>query len=278
MNFYQTLTAAINDFVEHGFDDEERLIYWIEQITKAAREQMIPEAEFKLQLDKTLATIYDRLVAKGGVLRRMPGVHRFTVNQLKPELRSILERHILAAQNLVKLRREEVIPLLQRRFSGWATSVPAGGTDITKKAEVKANIFKSLKSLPWQEKRVLIDQSNKLTAAIHRTVAEGGGAIAGQWNSHWREEGYNYRPNHKARDGKVYIVRGSWADEQGYLNALDGYTDEIEQPGEFVWCRCAYRYIFNLRAMPVEYLSEKGKDALATLKVSSARPGDRRAA
>jgi hypothetical protein len=267
MNFYQTLTAAINDFVEHGFDDEERLTYWLEEITKAARAQMIPEAEFRLQLDKTLKTIYDRLIMKGGVLTRMPGVHRFTVNQLKPELRSILDRHIMASANLVKLRREEVIPLLQRRFSGWATSVPAGGTDIAKKAEVKANIFKSLKSLPWQEKRVLIDQSNKLTAAIHQTVAVGGGAIAGQWTSHWREEGYNYRPNHRARDKMIYLVRGSWADEQGLVKAVNGYIDEIEQPGEFVYCRCAYRYIFNLRGLPEEFLSQKGLDSLATLKV-----------
>jgi len=34
MSFYETLTAAINDFIIYGFDNPERLDYWAKQLKK----------------------------------------------------------------------------------------------------------------------------------------------------------------------------------------------------------------------------------------------------
>jgi hypothetical protein len=44
-----------------------------------------------------------------------------------------------------------------------------------------------------------------------------------------------------------------------------GYTDEITQPAEEVYCRCYYEYIYNLDALPAVMLTKKGQAALAAL-------------
>jgi len=45
-----------------------------------------------------------------------------------------------------------------------------------------------------------------------------------------------------------------------------GYTDEITTPGEEVFCRCFYRWIYNLRDLPKDMLTIKGKEQLALLQ------------
>ena len=43
-----------------------------------------------------------------------------------------------------------------------------------------------------------------------------------------------------------------------------GYTDQIERPGEWVFCRCTYQWIYNLRDMPADVLTIKGREFLLT--------------
>jgi hypothetical protein len=46
------------------------------------------------------------------------------------------------------------------------------------------------------------------------------------------------------------------------MNKGEGYTDEMSTPGEEVYCRCAYVYIYSLRKLPDEMLTIKGKNLL----------------
>ena len=191
-SYFEVVTAAVGDMVEHGFDTPERLLYWQRRLREAA--------EASTASDETVL--------------------------------------------------------------GWLRA-GLGAEDTTKKRKQKAEITKPLRQLPYEHRRVLIDQGHKLVSSVNEVVATDGGAIAAEWHSNWREVGYDYRPDHKRRDGVVYLVRGSWAEKQGFVaKAGHLYTDEVTRPAEEPFCRCRYRYIYNLRHLPKECLTKKGAAAL----------------
>lgn len=263
MTIDEILAEAIADFEEHGFDSEERLAKWERLIREALYTQMRSQAELDRMLREHLQAVYARLIQKGRVLSKHPGVSKFTLANIAPRLHSELSRRILASAQLIKLNRENMINKTMQRFSGWASSVPKGGTENVDKRKLKQEISKPLKSLPFVERRVLIDQGHKLTSSINAVVAHDSGAIAARWFSHWRQSGYNYRDDHKERDGHVYLIRDSWATKAGLVKVGKfGWADEITQPGEEVFCRCSWTYIYALRKLPEEMLTAKGKEAL----------------
>jgi hypothetical protein len=262
-NFDETLAAAVSDLTEHGFTSTERVQFWLDQLRRAAQDAMRPEYEAEDALRRALSAIYKRLVERGQVARFHPGVGRFTLQRVAPHLRAELDRRILAATQLIKLNRTEAVQKTLQRFSGWSTSIPAGGTAAADKRTVKADISKSLKQLPFVERRLHIDQGHKLTASINEVVARGGGAIALIWRSNWWQAGYNYREDHKERDGDVYLIRGCWAQEKGLVKpGKAGYYDKVTAVGEEPFCRCYAIYIYTLRGLPEDMLTKKGQEAL----------------
>jgi len=267
MTFFEVLTAGVNDFIEYGFDSQGRVERWVRLLKEAAIAQMIPEHQMQVAMEKSLTAAFTRLVTKGGLVNKH--VSRYSIEKLKPSLRAELDRRIMASVNLIKYNRQESISNLLRRFEGWATSIPPGGTDIVNRVKEKQKIKKSLGNVTFEQRRVIIDQTHKLVSNINEIVAMDNGAIGGRWHSHWRQINYDYRKDHKERDEKIYVVRGSWADKAGYLDPKNGYTDQITQPGEEVFCRCNYSYIYNLRDMK-DLLTDKGKIALESAKMSKA--------
>ena len=95
-------------------------------------------------------------------------------------------------------------------------------------------------------------------------IAVDGGAIAGRWHHVKRgPPSYDARPEHVARDGKVYLLRGSWALQRGFVKPGSvGFSDQITQPGEEIFCSCWYEFIYALRDLPRDMLTAKGKEAL----------------
>ncbi len=235
--FQEVLSAAIDDLISSGFDSMERIDRWSRLLREAAARTLASPLSLEQQLRNGLATVYSRMVDRGGIFRYNPGVERFTLEMVKPALRSELDRRILASANLIKLNRDEAIEKTLRRFQGWSTSVPVGGISAEKKSEVKKTVQKSLRSLPFEERRVLIDQGHKLTAALSEILASDGGAIAGRWRSNFRQPGYDYRVDHKDRDDKVFLVRDSWAHKAGLVRkGKAGYVDESTTPGQEPFC------------------------------------------
>ena len=263
-SYLEVLQAAIADITANGYDSEERIRYWSEEIRRAAERSMKSDAEIDRMVREAMTEVYRKQVEAGGVIKRNPGVSKYTLEQVKPELRAELDRRIAASADLIKLRRPQTIDLTLQRFRGWATSVPAGGSRVVEKGKEKENLRKALAQSDYAMRRVIIDQSHKLANAINDTVAIGGGAVGATWMSHKNQPGYNGRPDHNARDGKFFLLRGSWADQAGYVKpAGHQYTDEVTQPGEEVFCRCAWTWKFSLRSIPPECLTERGKEALA---------------
>jgi hypothetical protein len=265
--FQETLTAAINDLLEHGFDSEERVARWQELLREAAHMSLRPTAALNEMVAQSLRAAFRRMVDHYGVLKYHPGIQRFTLDSIKPRLRAELDRRIMASANLIKLNREESISKTLRRFSGWATSIPAGGSDQAVRQETKTQVRKALASLPFEERRVIIDQGHKLNAAINDIIARDNNALAVIWHSHWRQSGYNYREDHKERDLHVYAIRGNWAMERGLMKAgPDGYYDEIDGVGDAVFCRCYAEYIYSVGGLPADMLTRKGLDELRRIR------------
>lgn len=261
-SYYETVTAAVADISENGFDTEERLEMWLRRLNASATKSMPTPEAMTRNLKQKLTADYTKLVDRGGLQKRHVGIPKFTVDRLKPQMRAELDRRIMASTQLIKLNREQAIAKTLQRFGGWASSVPPGGVSDETRNEVKEDVKKSIKQLPFEERRVIIDQSHKLYSAVNNIVATHGGAIAGIWHSHYKERGYNFRIQHAERDGKYYAIKGNWAIESGLMNKGAGYYEDMDQVGQEPFCRCYMQYVYGIDRLPDEMLTEKGRAAL----------------
>lgn len=265
--FYETLNEAISDLAKNGFDSQQLIEYWVNRLRQTAYSSLTPEHQMEQWLREVLASTYKKMIDSGNIAQFHQGIDRFTLDKIKPHLRPELDRRIMASANLIKLNREEAIETTLRRFQGWATSIPKGGSKVADKPKARKYIKKAIRNVSFEERRVLIDQSAKLVASINDIVAKDGGAIAGVWHHTGKRAGYDPRPEHLKRNGEIFLIRNSWAHKQGLVKPnRNGYTDQIEQPAEFVFCSCSYDYLYNLSQLPRDMLTKKGEEALAAAR------------
>ena len=273
--FTRTVREAVKFFLRNGYTSRQELEQWQSIIRQAAESET--DDDYMGMVSERLRKTYDLQVSKAGALERHKGLSRFTLNYMEPKLRSELDRRILASADLIKLNRTAAINKTVQRFSGWATSIPVqdyvgGGLSPSARSGVNYNcdhIQKSAQQVDYEARRVMIDQSHKLIANIDNIIATSNNAIAAEWHSHWRQAGYDYREDHKERDKLVYLIRGNWAQKNGYVKAGPaGYLDAITQPGEEVFCRCYVTYLYNLRSIPEDMLTQKGRKFLESMKAA----------
>lgn len=259
-SLYEVLTAAVNHYANHGWDSKKSLLNWCTKLRVAA-ERESPDADIAR---KHLISIYSRLVVHGGALKDQPpeGPTKVTLDKLKPEFKEELNKRIFASANLIKLNREQAIERTVQRFQGWVTSIPPSGVSEIDKVEQKNAIRKSVSDLDFISRRVAIDQGHKLTSNVKYLLSVQSGAIAFTWHSNWRRPGYDYRVDHKDRDERIYLLRGTWAVEQGLIKPVHGFYDEITAAGEEVFCSCQVFPIYAPQKLPEEFLTEKGKREL----------------
>lgn len=268
--FTRTVRDAVKFFLRNGYSSREELERWQALIRQAAEGETADD--YLATVTRSLTKSYDLQVTRAGALKRHKGLTRFTINYLEPKLRTELDRRILASVDLIKLNRRKAIDTTLSRFSGWASSIPTAdsialtglqGTML----DTAKHIQKSAEQVDFEARRVMIDQNHKLIANIDNVIATSNNAIAAIWHSHWRQSGYNFREDHKERDQLFYLIRGNWAQKNGYVKAGPaGYLDEITQPGEEVFCRCYVTYIYNLRSIPEYMLTQKGSKFMESMK------------
>lgn len=262
-DFRKVLSEAVSWFTEHGFEDQAKLDEWMERLRMAADSNMMSVADASRILHLSLLSQYNRTVRRGGWKKYHSGIASFDIRQIDPRLRSVLNARIVASAQLIKLHREENILKILQRFSGWATSIPAGGSRKVDRRETKREIAKSFYELPFEERRLSIDQGHKLLAAINQTIAEGAGAIAVRWR-HIHQAGYNGRPAHETRDNKIYALRGNWAIKAGLMKkGHNPYYEDTEQVAEAPYCRCFTVALYDLNDLPEDMLTRKGKKEIA---------------
>ena len=64
----------------------------------------------------------------------------------------------LGATSLIKLNRERAVQETLQRFAGWATSIPLGGSNVVDKADERESVRRGVAGLPFEERRVVIDE------------------------------------------------------------------------------------------------------------------------
>ena len=261
--FQHLLAEAIADIAEHGYTSAERIEQWMSRLRQAAEFELGAESAIEDAMRTAMRAIYTRMVERGRVEQLVPGVSKYTLQMVQPQLRAEVDRRIIASADLIKVRRREAVEKTLARFRGWSTSIPPGGGNLIDKRETRSDLGKSISQFRFEKRRVEIDQGHKLVSNISNVVAIGNGAIAAEWHSHWRQPNYAYRHSHKDRDLKVYAIKDNWAISQGLMTKGAGYTDEITAPGVEVFCRCWYRYISSLRRLPDNMLTQKGREWLA---------------
>ena len=261
-----TLREAVADFIKFGYDNQERLDYWMRRLRETIDGALMPERELRAKLTRELSDVFDRTTKRERLFRKHKGLSEFTLQNLKPVLRKELDKRILASANLIRLNRDASIQRTLQRFSGWATSIPTGGSNVATYRALDPKLKRAFASLPFEERRVIIDQGHKLVSSVNQIVAEDGGAIAGVWNSHYHQAGYNYRQDHKEFDQASHkrplVVRNNWAIRDGLMKDKGQFTDQIVQTGEEPFCRCYYTYLYSLRDLPREMLTKKGMEKL----------------
>lgn len=268
--FTRTVRDAVKFFLLNGYSSREELERWQALIRQAAEGETADD--YLAMVTRSLTKSYDLQVTRAGALKRHKGITRFTINYLEPKLRTELDRRILSSVDLIQLNRRKAIDTTLSRFSGWASSIPTAdsialtgvqGTML----DTAQHIQKSAEQVDFEARRVMIDQNHKLIANIDNVIATSNNAIAAIWHSHWRQSGYDFRKDHKERDQLFYLIRGNWAQKNGYVKAGPaGYLDEITQPGEEVFCRCYVTYIYNLRSIPEYMLTQKGSKFIESMK------------
>lgn len=261
-SFNEVVIAAIKDLSEFGFDSLHRVERWQRELTYMAERESKSDVDIDARLKDHLGRVYAQQVTNKGIMRRHK-IQAWTLEKVKPKLRNELDRRIMASAQLIKLNRQQAITKTLQRFSGWSTSLPTGGSEAVDKRDVAEDIKKSIKQLPYEERRVLIDQSHKLKASLDDIIASDNGAIAAVWHSR-HSAGYDNRPEHLKRDGKVYFIRDNWALSKGYAKlAGHQYTDEITQPAEEIYCSCNYVYLYGIRDLPQECITIAGRELMA---------------
>ena len=270
--FQSVLTAAINEIMEQGYVSPEQVAGWVGRLREAAIRTLTPAYVLENALNETMRAIYRSKVDRGAILRYHSGVGRFIPARIQPKLRAELDRRIRASASLIKLNRDEAIEKTLRRLAGWATSVPVGGSDVVDRVETKAEIRKPFASLPFVDRRVIVDQGHKLVAGLSEIIAVDAGALVGHWRSHYAQRNYNFRPEHKHFDvdDKYFVVPDNWALRAGLMK-LDGhrYITDIERPGEKPFCRCFYQWHYGLGRLPASMLTERGREELAKMRMAA---------
>ncbi|HGX2049109.1 TPA: hypothetical protein ACNR3S_002191 [Escherichia coli] len=271
-SFASIVRDAVKFFLRNGYSSREELERWQSIIRQAAENETADD--YMAMVTRNLTKSYDLQIGRAEVLKRHPGISRFTINYLEPKLRTELDRRIFASADLIKINRKKAIDTTLSRFSGWASSIPSADTIALTgiqgtMRETAAHIQKTAEQMDYEARRVMIDQNRKLIANIDNVIATSNNAIAAEWHSHWRRPGYDYREDHKERDKLFYLIRGNWAQKNGYVKAGPaGYLDEITQPGEEVFCQCYVTYIYNLRSIPDDMLTRKSRKFLESMKAA----------
>lgn len=248
---------------ETGYVSPERVLYWTTLLRNAAESELGSSEETWDQVRKTLTAVFGRFVDGNALEKAVPGIPRYTKAMVRPKLLAELDRRIVAAADLIAYNRGAAVEATLRRFNGWSTSIPPGGDSLINKIEAKAEIAAPVGKEKYHKRLVQNDQGHKLIANVSEIVATDAGAIAGKWNSHFRDKSYDARKDHAERDGKYYVVKGSWADERGLLDPVYGYYDDITHVGVEVSCRCWITWVTSLRNLPDRYLTKEGQEFLA---------------
>ena len=269
-SFRLLLMEGIRKFATEGYSSELELQEWIAHLHLALDRELPSDKESKNMLTAVLGSVYARQL-KRGIFERIPGVSQYTIDRVAPYLRAELDRRIFASADLIRLRKRAVIDTTLQRFSGWVSSVPPEGTFDFSPRAISKRISTDVKQLKFEYRRVAIDQSHKMSANIAYTVAINEGAIGGIWHDRGEDDhNYDADPKHLARSGKWFLLRDSWAIEQGLVRRGSApYYDSVDPVSQRPYCSCWMEWTTSPGGIPPELLTAKGRAWVSGVRLDS---------
>jgi hypothetical protein len=259
--FRALLLEGLKRFAEEGPPSDADLANWMDRLQRALEIEVPTDDESRKALRNVLEGIFAREVERGGIAKRVPGIERYTLAQVAPQLRAELDRRIFAAADLIRINKAQRKAQTLQRFAGWITSVPIGGSAATDLRAAAREIGKPMAQVKYEARRVAIDQGHKLSAAVAHVVAQQNGAIAAIWHDRGQyDRGYDARPEHLKRSGKLFLVRDSWAATEGLVRRGGPYYDDLADPVAFLpFCSCWAEWISSPARLPEDLLTAKGR-------------------
>jgi len=259
--FRALLLEGLKRFASEGPPSDADLMVWMDRLQRALEIEVPTDDESRKLLRTVLEGIYAREVERGGVAKRVPGVERYTVDQVLPALRAELDRRIFAAADLIRINKAQRKAQTLQRFAGWITSVPIGGSAATDLRAAAREIAKPIAQVKFEARRVAIDQGHKMSAAVAHVVAQQNGAIAAIWHDRGQyDRGYDARPEHLKRSGKLFLVRDSWGITEGLIRKGSApYYEDTEQVATLPYCSCWAEWVTQVQRLPEELLTAKGR-------------------
>ena len=255
MRFDRLLREAAKHFTTNGYTSRSDINDWRVKLLSAAEAHLDVEGAHK-RVGWMLESAYWKALGAGRIAKKHGSVPKYAIDQLEPKLRDELERRIFATQELVEGDKRVALERLQQRFLGLATAGPNPG----EAAASATAIGKVARDSRAQERMIAVDQTKKMVATMDEVIAEDGGSIGGFWDAE-KEITRKHRDEHLARHNHWYPRRGCWADTEGLLKRGEGYLDEFDMPGVLINCQCTLNYVYDLAAVPPEYLTGKGRAA-----------------
>jgi hypothetical protein len=262
---------ALRYFAERGYRSESDLMDWLLRLRVSLEKELPTDRFFKAQLSAALGRVFAREVSTG-IIKRVPGITRYTLDRVAPSLRAELDRRIYASVDLIKLNKAAATQKTLQRFSGWVSSVPVHGTPATNFREITREIIKPVATIKFEARRVAIDQGHKLSAAVSHVVAQGAGAIACIWHDRGEQDhNYQARPIHLARSGKLFLMRSSWAMDEGLIakRGVEYYDDLPDPAAQLPFCSCYVTWSTSPRDLPETLLTARGREWVRTGAVTA---------
>lgn len=188
------------------------------------------------------------------------GLKQYTLNDLKPQLKEVFLLRMNENLGLIKTQNTENMLKMKNRFLNWINLQSVGGNKETLKQATRLTPNKHLKFL-------LRDQSNKMTAAMDKTIADYYGWIAMQWKTRddnrvvGKPSGLYPKPiksptmhgNHWERKDKFYYKKGLKNSVKKELN-LSNFAGVAEfkdgMPGVPIGCRCYAVFYYEAQDLP----------------------------
>lgn len=213
---------------------------------------------------------------KSSYQRTHKGLAKARLTDLKPKFRKELEKRVALSFNLIKNKDNEVKQELASRFLNWITidSKEVRGDSTSKQSLLNFLDFAKEAGVAQRHSRFVIeDQTRKMLASFDDLIAKENGAIGGFWKNRKDKrvvgnpkglypKGNRAHNDHWNREDQFYILKNSWAYKQKLVTG-NIYEDlEDGGVGVAIGCRCRLVYVYDLRDVPYEHLTKKGKEAI----------------
>ena len=182
-------------------------------------------------------------------------------DELLPVLQALLDEHVDSYAEQASAFFEKQKSAFDAQLAAFLSEIPIGGT---KAAVVRSHVNPLKRALSdlleWGAEMSRLQSMSFVSEVSDFLSPAGGDALAMTW--HYSRPTCLV-PSHEALQGRVYLVRDSWALKQGLLRADRAFVDDTRKFRREIGCMCSASWLFYLPSLPEDLLTPAGVAKLA---------------